>query len=70
MPEKQLSFYLGRCEVRSKEGWCCTKWAGHRLKAHTAFAPTGWDPDYALRLDGRPNLPVSPSLSAWEAAHA
>lgn len=57
-----------RCEVRSKDGWRCTKWAGHRLEEHTALAPSGWHPDYAIRLDGTPNIPVGPTMSAWEAS--
>lgn len=63
----QQSLDLGRCEVWSKDGWRCTKWAG-KHREHTALAPSGWHPDYAIRFDGTPNLPVGPTLSAWEAA--
>ena len=63
---KQFSLDLGRCEVISKEGWRCTKWVS-RHREHTAFAPTGWHPDYAIQFDGTPNIPVSKTLTAWNA---
>lgn len=41
--------------------WQCTKWDDHikrkgdHIREHTALAPSGWDPNYAIRLDGMPN---------------
>jgi hypothetical protein len=63
---KQMSLDLGRCEVVSKQGWRCTKWAGKHHE-HTALAPSGWDPDYAVTLTGRPNIPVRAGLTPYEA---
>ena len=66
MAVRQLSLNLGRCERRSAEGWRCTKWVG-RHKEHTALAPSGWHPDYAIQLSGRPNVPVGKGISPWTA---
>lgn len=57
---KQLTLNLGRCQFMYKEDWQCTKWEGHEKKrgskVHTALAPTGWHPDYAISLDGISNF--------------
>jgi len=40
--------------------WQCTKWQGHVKqrgnKTHTAFAPSSWHPDFAIKFTGEPNM--------------
>lgn len=53
---EQLTLHLGRCQVKSKDGWQCTKWESHKGKTHTALAPSGWHPDYAIDIMGISNF--------------
>lgn len=64
---RQLSLDLGRCEYTNPRmiGERCTKWAG-KHRGHTAFAPSGWHPDYAIQFDGTSNLPPVKGRSNYE----